>query len=177
MQARRNNNRGVRINEAVRQEMTMIMRELKDPRIDLMTSDQKALGVDAVRGTGQKGAVIFSRFNANQADIVWFHDADLIHLVGNRPVQNGKVEGIADLHAVKVSKQHSRGKSTVGGNHAMGTFAAHWQAAAFHMTHSDCQHIVTGAVIDRQFLADLRHGQITHHTGTADIQGFPILVT
>ena len=38
MQARRNNNRGVRINEAVRQEMTMIMRELKDPRIDLMTS-------------------------------------------------------------------------------------------------------------------------------------------
>ncbi len=38
MQARRNNNRGVRINEAVREEMSMIMRELKDPRIDLMTS-------------------------------------------------------------------------------------------------------------------------------------------
>lgn len=38
MQTRRNNNRGVRINEAVREEMSMIMRELKDPRIDLMTS-------------------------------------------------------------------------------------------------------------------------------------------
>ena len=38
MQARRNNNRGVRINEAVREEMSMILQELKDPRIDLMTS-------------------------------------------------------------------------------------------------------------------------------------------
>lgn len=38
MQARRNNNRGVRINEAVREEMSMILRELKDPRIDLMIS-------------------------------------------------------------------------------------------------------------------------------------------
>lgn len=38
MQARRNTNRGVRINEAVREEMCMILRELKDPRIDLMTS-------------------------------------------------------------------------------------------------------------------------------------------
>lgn len=38
MQPRKNNNRGVRINEAVREEMSMILRELKDPRIDLMTS-------------------------------------------------------------------------------------------------------------------------------------------
>ena len=39
MQARRNNNRGVRINEAVREEMSMIMRELKDPRVqDTMIS-------------------------------------------------------------------------------------------------------------------------------------------
>lgn len=38
MQARRNQNRGVRINEAVREEMSMILRDLKDPRVDLMTS-------------------------------------------------------------------------------------------------------------------------------------------
>lgn len=38
MQTRRNQNRGVRINEAVREEMSLILRDLKDPRIDLMTS-------------------------------------------------------------------------------------------------------------------------------------------
>ena len=30
--------RGMRINEAVKEEMAMILRDLKDPRIDLMTS-------------------------------------------------------------------------------------------------------------------------------------------
>jgi ribosome-binding factor A len=38
MQTRRNQNRGVRINEAVREEMALILRDLKDPRIDMMTS-------------------------------------------------------------------------------------------------------------------------------------------
>lgn len=38
MKARKNQNRGVRINEAVREEMCMILRDLKDPRVDLMTS-------------------------------------------------------------------------------------------------------------------------------------------
>lgn len=46
MQKRRNNNRGSRINEAIKEEMALILRTIKDPRIDPMTSIVK---VDTTR--------------------------------------------------------------------------------------------------------------------------------
>lgn len=39
---RRNKNRTGRINEAVKEEMALILRDIKDPRIDMMTSVVKA---------------------------------------------------------------------------------------------------------------------------------------
>ena len=36
--SRKNRNRGDRINESVREELSLILRELKDPRIDIRTS-------------------------------------------------------------------------------------------------------------------------------------------
>jgi len=46
MQTRRNHNRGSRINEAIKEEMAMILRDIKDPRIDFFTSIVK---VDTTR--------------------------------------------------------------------------------------------------------------------------------
>ncbi|MCF0135747.1 MAG: 30S ribosome-binding factor RbfA [Lachnospiraceae bacterium] len=46
MQNRRNNNRGSRINEAIKEEMALILRNIKDPRIDPLTSVVK---VDTTR--------------------------------------------------------------------------------------------------------------------------------
>ena len=46
MQTRRNYNRGSRINEAIKEEMAMILRDIKDPRIDFFTSIVK---VDTTR--------------------------------------------------------------------------------------------------------------------------------
>ena len=46
MQNRRNYNRGSRINEAIKEEMAMILRDIKDPRIDFFTSIVK---VDTTR--------------------------------------------------------------------------------------------------------------------------------
>lgn len=42
MKTQRNRNRGGRINEAIKEEMALILRDMKDPRIDLMTSIVRA---------------------------------------------------------------------------------------------------------------------------------------
>ena len=56
--------------------------------LDPLSADQEAMGIDAVRGTGDEGAVILPLLNHQIPHLVREDDVNLIHLIAKGIVKN-----------------------------------------------------------------------------------------
>ena len=115
--------------------------------VDLVRPDQESLGIDAVGGAGQQGAVVLPFLNSDQGDVVRLYDADLIHLVGQDLIEDGECKGIPGLHAVQMGKEQGRGQAAVGGNNAVGAGTSDGQAAALKMSGGDAEDRIRCTVV------------------------------
>ena len=95
------------------------------------------MGIDAVGGTGDQGAVVLPLFNAQVIQLIWLYGADLIHLVGQGLVQNPQNEGIPLCQLVQIGEQLGAGQTPVAGQDAVGPRPAGGQGGAFNMAHSN----------------------------------------
>ena len=128
------------------------------------------MGVDAVGGAGHQGDVVLAVHHFQFVHLGGQHDGDLVHLVGQLPVQHGDGEGVAHLQSVQMGEQLGAGQAAVGRDHRMGALAAHRQAGAFQMACRHLQHSVAGAVIDGQLHTDLFNGDVAHNAGAGHVQ-------
>lgn len=124
---------------------------------------EQAVGIDAVRMAGHQRAEIHAGENFQLGQIAGLDDRYFIHLIGQRLVQNGQIEQVADLHDIQVAEQLGAGQAAVSAQEAMGreihcafkiflvgVQAAHGQAGSHDMPDRGLQHGVAGSVIDRQ---------------------------
>ena len=79
-----------------------------------------------------------------------FHNAALIHLVGQGLVQNPQEELAALRQFVKIGKEPCTGQSPVSGEDAVGAVSAHRQGGSLNLSHGDLQNGLINAVVDGQ---------------------------
>ena len=72
---------------------------------DPVSADQQPVGIDAVGRAGKQSTVILALVNLQFRQIRRLYDPDLIHLVGDRTVQNGHRPDIPDSQLVQICKK------------------------------------------------------------------------
>ncbi len=71
---------------------------------DTVAAHQKAVGVDAVGGAGHQGDVILAVHHLEVVRLGGQYNGDLVHLVGQHPVQHRDGEGVAHLQPVQMGE-------------------------------------------------------------------------
>ena len=132
------------------------------------------MGVDAVGGAGHQGDVILAVHHLEVVRLGGQYNGDLVHLIGQHPVQDRDGEGVAHFQLVQIGEQLGTGQAAVGRNDRVGAAAAHRQAGALQVACGDLQYAVAGAVVDGQLHADFGNGDVTHNAGAGNIQRFVV---
>ena len=128
------------------------------------------MGVDAVGSAGHKGQVVLALHHLQVLYLGGQHNGDLVHLVGQHPVQHRHRKGVAYFQLVQMGKQLGTGQTPVRRDDRMGAFAAHRQAGALQMSCAGLQHRIPGAVVDGQLHVDPGNGDVAHDAGAGDVQ-------
>lgn len=136
--------------------------------------DQQPVGIDAVGCAGQQCTVVRAVNDAYVVDFVGSNNFDLIHLIGDGPVQNCNGKGVAQLHFIQFRKELGMGQAPVGGKYAVCILAAHRKRGPLQMAAGNIQHFRGNAVIHRQLHAQLLNSHIAHNAVSADVQDLVI---
>ena len=67
--------------------------------------DQQPVGIDALGGAGPQGTQILAQLDGQILDDVGLHDADLVHLIGQRLFQHMEHEQIPHRQLVQIREQ------------------------------------------------------------------------
>ena len=137
---------------------------------DTAPPHQQPVGVDAVGRAGHQGDVVLALRHLQAVGLGGQDDGDVVHLVGEGPVQHRDGEGVAHLQLIQIGEQLGTGQAPVGRNDRVGAGTAHRQAGAFQMTGGHLQHGIAGAVVDGLLHADLFNGDVAHDAGAGHVQ-------
>lgn len=132
------------------------------------------MGIDAIGGAGHQRHIVLVRNDRKLLDLMGQDDEDLLDLIGEHLIKHGDGEGITDHELVEVCKKSCRGQSSVGGEYAVSACTADGEGCSLKMTDRNVQLSLAGAVVDRKLNTDLGNADITHDTGTGDVECIPI---
>ena len=135
-----------------------------------VSADKKTMGVDPVGGTGYQCTVVLSRFDQEILGVVRFHDGDFVHLVGKDLVEDTEQEDVPFRKFVQIGEKFGAGETSVTGDDAVVSGAAHGKACPFQMSHGDLQNGFGGAVVDGEGAADGRDLHVAHDAVAGEIQ-------
>ena len=147
----------------------------RDQRVALsigyaMPAHEHAVRIDAVRRAGHKSAVISGFEYLQITQVRGLNDADLIHLISNRPVEDRHGKCISGSHLIQIREQSRAWQTPVAGYDAVRTLTADRQRRAGQMPDRDLEYRFIRTVIDRQRYVDLGDFNIPHNPGTVDIE-------
>ena len=131
--------------------------------LDPDAPDQKALGVDPIRGAGQQGAVVLALDDLQVLHVVWLDNVNRVDLIADLPVQDRDRKAVAKLDLVQVGKQGRAWQAAVANQDGMGRLAANRQARALQVANPVPQHGLGSTMVDRQMDPDLWNVDIGHH--------------
>lgn len=140
------------------------------PVLGTHAPDEHPMAVDSVRRAGDKGAVITVFDDLQLVQLLGFHNAYLIHLIGQGLIEDMEHKRLALGHFIQIGQQSRAGEAPVPGQHAVGRRPPYRKRCPVQMSHGDLQHAVLRAVVHREADADFRNLNITHDAGFRHVQ-------
>lgn len=113
------------------------------------------MGIDPVRGTSDKGAVVLAFFNRKSVHLLWEDGVNVVNDIMERFAQDGNEKLISYLQLIQMGEQFRRGKPPVTGEDRMGAWAADGERRALKVSNSYLQDGGVNAVIDGKFYINL----------------------
>ena len=135
-----------------------------------VSTHQKTVAVDSVRGTGEQCHQILPFLNRKALCLIRLDHENLVDLVAEDIIQYVEKEVISFFEFVKIRKQGCAWQSPVCGNYRVGVFTANRKRTSLQMACCLFQYILLCRVIDRNFHVDFRNLHIAHHAVPEKVQ-------
>ena len=134
------------------------------------------MSVDAVGRAGDERDVVGALLQVEVAHVGGVHDADLVHLVGAGPVEDGDGEGVALHELVEVGEELGRRQAAVARDRRVRGGAADGQRRALDVPDGHLQDALVHAVVDGQVDADGADLDVAHHAGAREVEDGAVLL-
>ena len=83
------------------------------------SAHQEPLGIDAVGGAGIQGHIVAPLLNGKRSQIGRVCHQNLVHLIGQHPVQNRQGKGVSQLQLVQIREHFRLDQPVVSGQHTV----------------------------------------------------------